>query len=157
MKDPIKNILKELEKNLTNPQQLVKDLKKRETELKRFGEQANKVVYRVNDELKKLQGFLDSLDFTQLSTPLFQTPKAKSKTERSKKKSSTKVKATTKPRRTTNTEKVLNLIYKSEDGISIEEIVKKTKLKKPSVYNAVKQLKKAEKISSPKRGVYKKK
>jgi hypothetical protein len=54
----------------------------------------------------------------------------------------------------TATEKVLGLIEKSPEGISIEDITKQTGMKKNTVYGILKVAKKQKKLKSPKRGTY---
>lgn len=57
-------------------------------------------------------------------------------------------------KKVTQIEKVLAAIPKSPDGVSIEEIYKKTGLERRAVYAVLNRAKKEGKVKNPKRGVY---
>lgn len=65
-------------------------------------------------------------------------------------------KAQAKARKGSSTETVLNIIAKSEEAVSTEDIIEKTGLDKKTVYGILNRAKKTAKIKSPKRGFYQK-
>ena len=141
MKDPLKEAVKYFEKQLKIPNQFVKEIQKRADELSKIGEQLNIFTDMVIKEQKKINDFLKSIQ-----PPKIEIPKSK-----------VKIPVGIKVKKGSNLEKILNLIPKSKEGITPDDLAKKLNLKKSSVYNAVRQLKKTGKIISPKKGIYVKK
>ena len=81
-------------------------------------------------------------------------PKAKKSKSKRKAKTTNKATPGIKVRKGSSTEKVLNLIQKNKEGISIDDIVKKSKVDKKALSGILNRLKKAGNIKNPKRGFY---
>jgi hypothetical protein len=98
--------------------------------------------------IAKLYELIDSLEKTvggvKTVKPVKPAPTAKK---------APKTKPTAAPKGTA-TEKVLGLISKSPEGISMDAIIKQTGLEGKTVYGVLDKAKKQKKVKSPKRGTY---
>jgi len=104
-------------------------------------------------ELNKLYDLFDSLEKTVGGVKAVKPAKAKP----APKKAAPKKKAKSKPKaapKGTATERVLGLISKSPEGISTDDLIKRTGLERKTVYGVLNKAKKQKKIKSPKRGTY---
>jgi hypothetical protein len=121
--------------------------------MKEHLEKVQKDLESAQSGIAKLYELIDSLEKTVGGATSVKPVKAKP----APKKAPSKKKAKSKPKAAPNgtaTERVLGLISKSREGISIDDITKQTGLKKNTVYGILKMAKKQMKLKSPKRGTY---
>jgi hypothetical protein len=116
--------------------------------MKEHLEKVQKDLESAQSGIAKLYELIDSLEKTVGGATAVKPVKAKPAPKKAVK---SKPKAAPKG---TATERVLGLISKSPEGISMDAIIKQTGLEGKTVYGVLDKAKKQKKVKSPKRGTY---